>query len=77
MDIHSIRRAAAVVVLAGVVFAPSATAKGKPIACPDSDLQPCYEAAIVPKDQRVRLAPRLERDGRGQQIWRAGNHLMQ
>jgi hypothetical protein len=77
MDIHSVRRAAVLTTIGALVVAPGALGKGQPVACPGSDLAPCFKAAIVPKDQRVRLAPRLGLDGRGQQVWRAGNHLMQ
>lgn len=59
------------------VLVPGGFGRSQPVACPASDLAPCFEAVIVPKEQRVRLAPRLGLDPSGQSVWRAGNHLMQ
>jgi hypothetical protein len=74
--------AATVAVLGALALVPSGLG-GR--SCPQADGGGCEPIGARPgadlgadvKKQRVRLAPRLGLDGRGQQVWRAGNHLMQ
>jgi hypothetical protein len=71
--------AASLVALGALSLAPSAVG-GR--SCPQDGCEkvgarPGGDARASGKAQRVRLAPRATFDGRGQQVWRAGNHLMQ
>jgi hypothetical protein len=71
--------AASLVALGALSLAPSAFgARSCPQdGCEKVGARPGGDARASGKTQRVRLAPRATFDGRGQQIWRAGNHLMQ
>lgn len=83
-DIARIAIAGAICALASV---PSALG-GSTSSCPESAGQGCEQIGTRPGETRsgaakkqqkpqVRLAPRAGFDGRGQQVWRAGNHMMQ
>jgi hypothetical protein len=71
--------AASLVAFGALALAPSALgARSCPQdGCERVGARPGGEARANGNTQRVRLAPRATFDGRGQQVWRAGNHLMQ
>ena len=72
------------VVIGALALAPIALAGNSGRACPQSSAQSCEKvgprAGEVPsrsKQQRPRALPRFAYESNGQQVWRAGNHLMQ
>ena len=87
MSKQHITRITVVGAICALVSVPSALG-GSAYSCPESAGQGCEQigtrsgdvrtgAKKQQKPQQVRLAPRAGFDGRGQQAWRAGNHLMQ
>jgi hypothetical protein len=73
---------ATVAALGALTLAPTALG-GR--TCPQSNDGGCETIGARPGDgdradvkkQRVRLVPRFAYESNGQQVWRAGNHLMQ
>ena len=84
MSKNSISTIGIAVVIGGFALAPVALGGNAGRACPQSSAQVCEkvgpragETASKSKQQRPRSQPRFAYESNGQQVWRAGNHLMQ
>jgi hypothetical protein len=70
------------VVIGALALAPTALG-GSGQACPQASSSGCERIGARPGEpprsnqQRVRPLPRFAFNSNGQQVWRAGNHLMQ
>ena len=72
------------VVIGALALAPAALGGDSGRSCPQSSAQSCEkvgpragEAPSRSKQQRPRAQPRFAYESNGQQVYRAGNHLMQ
>ena len=71
------------VAVGALALAPTAAGGNSAQACPQSSASSCEPVGARPgdaprsKQQRIRPLPRFAFDSNGQQVWRAGNHLMQ
>lgn len=71
------------VAIGALALTPTAVGGNSGQACPQSSASMCEPVGARPieaprsKQQRARALPRFAFDSNGQQVWRAGNHLMQ
>ena len=83
MGKHGTRGIALAVVIGALVIAPSAVGGRAGTSCLESATSGCPPVGdrvsggtSKAKQQRAKLQPRIVFEQGGQQIWRAGNHLM-
>ena len=84
MGKHGIRGIVIAVALGAFALAPSAAGGNAGTSCLESAASGCQPVGARPgaaatskaKQQRAKLQPRIVFEQSGQQIWRAGNHLM-
>ena len=82
MGKNGIRGLVLAVVIGALALAPTALGGGSG-ACPQASSSGCERIGARPgeqprsKQQRIRALPRFAFDSNGQQVWRAGDHLMQ
>ena len=84
MGKNGIRGLVLAVVIGAFALAPVALGGNAGRACPQASAQGCEkvgpragETSSKSKQPRLRSQPRFAFESSGQQVWRAGNHLMQ
>ena len=84
MGKHGTRGIVVAVAIGALALAPTATGGGASASCLESATSVCQPVGARPgsnapskaKQQRAKLQPRIVFEQGGQQVWRAGNHLM-
>ena len=83
MGKHRNKRLLIAAAIGALALTPTAVAGNSGQACPQTSASSCEPVGARPSkapksnQQRARPLPRFAFDSNGQQVWRAGNHLMQ